>query len=194
LVLAFIRQSALDTGQPAIAFVWLTALATVYELIYSILFEIDTTYWFQAYSFLEFIAIYYFYSRLLKDYKPFLKISLLIFILVYLVSFFFWSSGGKFITQAINQTPVTLFVIACSFLWFKVLFKQAGVPDLWKHPDFYFVGAFLIYYGSTFFLFLLSDSIFNSKLHFFNYWFINVLATLVLRVLMSLGVWQMKEN
>jgi len=69
------------------------------------------------------------------------------------------------------------------------------IPNLWRNSDFYFIAGLTIYYASTFLLFLLSDFIINSKqLYFYDYWLVNVLATLILRIFLMIGVWKMNRN
>lgn len=93
-----------------------------------------------------------------------------------------------------NKVGLTLLVITSTFLWFRQLFAESKLPDLWKDAGFYFIAAFFIYYCSTFFLFLLSYFIISSDMDFHSFWIVNVLATLFLRLLMTLGVWQMKKT
>lgn len=189
------KNKALNFKQPVVPFIWVTAVATLYEFIGTVLLQINTAYWFQFYSLLEFGALYYFFYRLINpQYKRLYQIFLILFILVYGFSFFYWDEYNALVAKTINKTLMALFVFLSSFLWFKKLFEKMHIPNLWKNAEFYFISGFIIYYSGTFLLFLLSDLIFNSKFYFYDYWLVNVLATLILRVFLIIGVWNMNRN
>jgi len=192
LLLMFIRGNAFKFKMAGTPFIWLTAFATVYEFIGTIVLEISSNYWFQLYSLLEFAAIYYFYFKLIQPkFNLFFKGTLLLFLLSYILSFL---PNGHFIAGSINKTITPLFVITSSTLWIRKLFMEMSIPNLWKNSEFYFVASFLLYYTSTFFFFLLSDSIFNLNTNFYDYWLVNIIAALIFRILLSIGAWQMKSN
>lgn len=192
LLLMFIKGNAFKFKRAGNPFIWLTAIATLYEFIGTILLEIASNYWFQLYILLEFMALYYFYSKLFRpQFNIFFKSALLIFIISYTVSCF---PAGYFIGSSITRTMTPLFVLTGSTLWVRKLFIEMRVPNLWKNAEFYFVSGFLLYYTSTFFFFLLSDSIFNLKSNFYDYWLVNIIAALIFRILLSIGTWQMRSN
>ena len=112
----------------------------------------------------------------------------------YCISFVFWNENNKFISTAINAIPITLFVLIFSFIWFRQLFQKMEIPDLLVYSTFYFVTGFIVYYSTTLVLFLMSSFIFKSELYFYDYWFVNVIATLFLRICLIVGVWKMKQD
>lgn len=176
-------------------FLWLTAVATFYEFFGSVLLKINTSYWFQLYPLLSFLALYYFFVRLLQpNFKILSRFFLLLFALVYALSFYYYSQNNRFISSAINRSSITIFVFVFSWLWFRNLFEKMDIPNLWKKDALYFIVGLTIYYSSTFFLFLSSIFILNSNLYFYDFWLVNVIATLVLRILLCLGVWKMKQG
>ncbi|HEX8576205.1 MAG TPA: hypothetical protein VF677_07925, partial [Flavobacterium sp.] len=73
-------------------------------------------------------------------------------------------------------------------------FEKMDVHNLWQSDTFYFIAGLIIYYASTIFLFLSSIFIYNSNLYFYDFWLVNIIATLILRVLLSIGVWKMKRS
>ncbi len=187
----FFKGIAFKFDRAANPFIWLTAVATLYEFVGTILFEIESDYWFQFYILLEFVALYYFYSKLLRPrFNIFFKVTLLLFIVSYTISCF---PAGYFIGSSITKTMTPLFVIAGSTLWIRKLFVEMAIPNLWKDTDFYFVSGFILYYTSTFFFFLLSDSI-RLNSNFYDYWLVNIIAALIFRILLSIGTWQMKSS
>lgn len=195
LLILFLKKRAFDSKEHITPFVWLTALATLYEFIGTVLLKINTTYWSQLYSFLAFLTLYYFFFKLFRpNYKNAFRIYFILFTIIFCISFFFWTDKNTFITRAINRIPLTLFVLTFSFFWFKELFKKMKIQNPWQNADFYFVSGFAIYYSSTFFLFLLGSFIFNSNVYFYDYWLVNIIATLILRIFLIIGVWKMKQD
>lgn len=174
-------------------FVWLTLIATLYEGIVTLIFQINTAYWSQIYSFLEILAVYYFYKRLFQNkYRGVFILFLIAMLFTYGISFLFWDENSKFLSKAINKVPLTFFVLGCSFIYFKKTLKQTSLVNPWQDPIYYFVVGFSIYYSSTFFLFLQSKHIFTSIYYSNDYWLINIIATLVLRFFLTIGVWKMR--
>ncbi len=192
LIILLIQKRAF-TKKPIIPFIWLIAFASLYEFIGTVLLKINTAYWFQIYSLLEFLAIYYFFLQLFKGkYKTLFRILFVLFVISYSLSFSVWSNKSSLLPLVINQTFISAFVFIFSFRWFADLFKNLEIQNPWLDSTFYFVSGFSIYYSSTLFLFLLSSFIFNSNAYFYDYWLVNVIATLILRVFLILGVW--KQN
>lgn len=195
LFLLFLKKKAFDIKQPIVPFAWLTAVSTLYEWIGTALFKINATYWFQFYSLLCFCTLYYFFFRLLeRQYKKVFGFFLALFMVTYSTSFFLFDKKNAFISTAINEPLLTLLVLIFSFLWFKKLFEELKISNLWKDADFYFVSGLMIYHSGTFFFFLLSGSIFSSNAYFYDYWMVNIIATLVLRIFIIAGVWRMKQD
>lgn len=195
LSIVFLKKRPFDFKEPITPFIWLTAFATLYEFIGTGLLEIKTPYWFQLYSFLELVTLFYFFFKLFKTrYKTIFGIFLVLLVITYSFSFFFWNENSSLIPKAINKTPLTLFVLTFSFLWVKELFEKMEIQNPWQNPDFHFVSGLFVYYSSTFFLFLLANYIFESNVYFYDYWLINVIATLLLRTFLIIGVWKMKQD
>lgn len=195
LLVLFYKKRAFDKKHPVVPLIWLTALASLYEYIGSIVLQINTNYWFQIYSFLELTAVYYFFYRLLGDsYTRYRTVFLILFVLSYAVSFMYWSPSDKFISLAVNKSAITVFVIMSVFLWFRHISEKGEIMNLWKYDNFYFVFGLLMYYSVTFCLFLLGSLIFDSSGYAYDYWLANILATLGLRIVLIIGVWKMKPR
>src|SRR5690554_1958459 len=189
----YIKKRAFVFSERIIAFIWLTFVATLCELIGTLIFKINVDYWFQIYSLLEFLAIFYFYFKLFQP--RFKTIFLLFFALLsvtYGISFYFLTEYSSFIALALNKTPLTFFVLFGSFWWVRDLFRSDEIQNLWQNPTFYFVSAFYIYYLVTVPFFLMGSFIFNSNLYFYDIAIVNIITTLILRILLTIGVWKMK--
>lgn len=195
LFLIFLKKKAFDFKQPIVPLLWLTAIATLYELIGTVILKVNATYWFQLYSLLVFCTLYHFFFKLLnRKYKNAFVFFIIGFVATYGTSFFFFDKENVFISTAINEPFITIFVLVFSFLWFRQLFEKVNIPNLWKHPSFYFISGLMIYYSGTFFFFLLSGSIFSSNCYFYDYWMVNIIAIVALRVFISVGIWRMKRD
>lgn len=195
LLFLFLRKKAFDKEHPAVPLLWLTAIGSLYEFIGSVLLKINTMYWFQLYPFLSFLTLYYFFFKLLKhNYKSLIRALFFLFIAVYLVSLYFFSDENKLLTTGLNRIPITIFVFTFTALWFKNLFEKMEEQNLWQNNNFYFITGLIIYYSSTLFLFIASNFIYNSNLYFFDFWIVNIIASLILRILLCIGVWKMKQD
>lgn len=171
LLILFFYKKALDFNGAITLFVWITALATLYEFVGTGLLKFNTSFWFKFYSFLEIVALYYFFFKLFKPkYKKIVQGFLILLIVTYSFSFFYWNRNEELILIATNKSPLTLFVLTFSFLWFKELFYKMEIQNPWQNASFYFVSGVLLYYSSTFFLFLLASFLFKSNVYFYDYW------------------------
>src|SRR5690606_14446032 len=147
---------------------------------------------------------FYFFSYLFKPYyKTVFRICLILFVIIYCISFFYWGGQNKLISSAINRVYISSFILIFSVIWYKNQFteleklnpfEKMEMPNLWQSDAFYFVSGLAVYYSTTFSLFLLSSSIFNSKLYFYDFWFVNVLAILIFRIFLIIGVWKMQHD
>lgn len=175
---------------PFFPFIVLTAFATLYELVATMIFKISTSYWFQIYPLLSFLTLFYFFKALVPPKSlSVLKFVFILFLIAYGVSFFYWINPKELLlAMAVNRTSITIFIFTGSILWFKNIFNDMSASNLWANENFYFVVALCIYYSSTLFLFLGSMFIAESKLYLGNFWIVNIVSTLVLRLAMSYGV------
>lgn len=195
LILLLLNKKIVAINHPVVPFVWLTAVSSIYEWVVTAFFKLNAAFWFQIYPLICFCTIYYFFYKLLnKEYKKVFRLSIILFCITYGTSFYFFDKTNVFISTAINEPVLTLFILICSFLWFKVLFEDVKISNLWMNDDFYFVSGLMIYHSGTFFFFLLSGFIFSSDTYFYDYWMVNIIATVVLRIFLIVGIWRMESN
>ena len=188
----FLKKRAFIFKEPIIPFIWLTFLATLYEGEVLLSSKINFSYWFQIYSLVEFLTIFYFYFYLFQpQFKVMFRMMFVFLIINYGISFYCWEEYSVFTAKAVNKIPLTFLVLLGSFWWVRNLFKSVEIQNLWRNPNFYFVAGFYIYYLVTMPLFLMSNFIFDSGLYFYDFAIINVMATLILRILLTIGVWKM---
>ena len=190
----FFKKRAFSLAEPIQPFIWLTFIATLYEGVATFLFSYDTSYWFQANALFEFSTIFYFFFRLFKvSHKKLLYSFLIVLLVVYCSSFYYWLEYSQLVANAVNKIPITLFVFTFSFIWFKELFDKMEILNPWQHPNFYFIVGFMIYHAATAFLFVLSSILFDSNYYFYDFWLVNVMATFLLRATLIIGVWKMEK-
>lgn len=202
MAIQLIRHKKLWLKHPIMPFIGLTAIASFYEYFGTIVLRITTIYWSQLYQILSILAVlYFFYKVLSSKYLIVIKILFFIFLIVYATSFSYLNIG-IFDSTSLNRVPITTSVFLLSILWFKELFDKLThytpfdkreFRNLLESEDFYFVAGLFTYYLTTFFLFLSRNTIYESDLYFYDYWLINILATLVLRLFLIISVWKMKK-
>lgn len=179
---------------PIIPFLYLTAISSLYEMLFTLYLKIDSTLWFTVYDILAFSAMFYFFYKInYPKYRILFITGILLFTVLIIPNIFSINkSVHHFLNvQSLFSGAITAFIFVMTFLWFIDIFKKMETPNLWSVPDFYYVSALFIYYSSTFFLFLLSDVILsNDSGKLMDYWLLNIIATLVLRILLITGVWK----
>ncbi|MEG1239038.1 MAG: hypothetical protein RSD30_15845 [Flavobacterium sp.] len=196
IVLLF-KKKAFNFKEPIVPFIWVTAIASVYEIVSPEIFDVISalSYWFQTLPFLEIVGLYFYFSGIFKKkYKKTINLLLVTSLIVYCFSFTLWENNHTSLqSHSINKSFITICVIIGCFSWFRNMVKNLEVESLWKLPDFYFMSSILIYYSSTVLLFSLGSFIYTGG-ELYKYWWINILATLVLRILLTIGTWKMKSK
>lgn len=170
----------------------LTALASGYELVFSYCFQINSNYWFQLYAILEFVAIYYFFKNLLPQrLNRYLIAYLSLFLLVYFYTFLFIFPINMLQSKAITKVTISFFVFGATLYWLAQLFKTRSIVQLYNKPVFYFIVGLFMYYLNTIFFFVLIQYVYSLNLNLYDYWVVNVIATLFYRITLIIGVWKM---
>lgn len=194
LIVLLFKNKVFNFKEPIVPLIWITAVASVYELLNTNVYTINASYWFQIYPFLEIVGLYYFFLKLFKGkHKSVINLLLVSVLIIYGFSFIFWDSEMNLQAHSVNKSSITLCILIGCFTWFKDLFKNAVVENIWNRPDYYFIIAIFIYYSSTLLLFSLGNFIYRS-FEFYQFWWINILATLLFRILLTIGTWKMKRS
>lgn len=178
-------------------YVCLTAIASFYEGVLTDFtnFQLHTKYWFLIYNFFEFFCIYLFFKKIIESIPNLYFISfLVIFLINYFLTITIQGFENGLLLNTIVTLPTTLFVLISSILWFKQRFiVNLSINFLFSNPIFFIVLGLFFYQSSTFILFLLSDYIFKANLNLPGFWIINILASLILRLLIIIGTWNLKK-
>ena len=145
LIILLFKKKAFDFSEPILPFIWITAIASIYEIFIPNLFRLNASYWFQIYPFLEITGLYFYFFKLFSGrYRLIVNLILVALLLVYSFSFFLWDSETNLKSHSINKSALTICILIGCFNWFKNLFKDMEEESLWKLPDFYFISAVLI--------------------------------------------------
>ena len=193
LLICFLKAKKIKShNNYFLPFIILTGIASIYEFIGTFSLNINSSYWFIIYDFLQFIVLFYFFNKVLeKKYKSILYSFIILFVATFLLSLYYWSHKNALISFSINSIMATFFVFVIIFIWLKNEFYKLEIPILYKNAKFIFISGFLIYYASTIFLFIAANFIFkNGDLKFNNYWFLNIIATFILRIFLIIGTWR----
>lgn len=170
----------------------LIACSSIYEYLGSVVLHLNVIPWFQIHSLLEFLALFYLFKNLIGN-RPrwFFTTYLGLFLLFYIDSFFLLETESALVSKSLNKLFMTLFVISCSFLWVKQILDQKVILKLHQNGSFYIVIGLFFYYSTTISLFILSNYLYKNALSFNDYWLVNIISSLILRILLSIGVWKM---
>jgi len=181
---------------PIFPFVTAVFIASLYELVGSLLLKIDVEYWFSIYGLLAFSSIHYFFYNLLqKRFKKIFIVLTVVFFLFFLLSILFRTSFDFLTINSFFKAYQTIIILLFSIIWFKRIFENLEVVNLFDSPAFYFVSGLLIYYCGSVFLFLAASAIYASdKSNFQYYWLLNIILNLVLRTLLIIGIWKARQE
>ncbi len=178
-------------------FIFLVTASDLYELIAVQLFAIKSAVHYKVYSLLEFyILAWYFFNlcnRKLKVlYAAFSAAFFLLFI--YACWVFTWDFSESLLTDSYLVSFETVFVYSCAIHWFTSIFKYLPETSLLKLPDFYFVSGLIIYLSGPLFLLLLSSEIISADPSSFReYWILNLVFNIILRLFLIIGIWKIKK-
>ncbi|EHQ44276.1 Uncharacterised protein [Myroides odoratus] len=194
LILASLCKNLVFTKQYRgyIPLIGLMALASGYELVCSYFLKINSDYWFQIYTLFEFSVIFYFLKFIFNQrLSRYLAVYLSLFLLVYLYTFWFVFPVDVLKSKAIGKIGVSVLVFAGTFYWLGQLFSRRSVASPYNTPAFYFIVGLFMYYLNTIFFFVLVPHVYSLNLYLYDYWIVNVIATLFFRIMIILGVWKM---
>lgn len=154
------RYKAFSTQLKAL-FIYLIG-ALFIEIIMPLLPILDVTHFYTpvqlSFAIFEFIMIAYIFW--LEFYKRSLKITIIGFVIAYLIgliiTFIFTNTTGNVIDVA--DIMEASFIIILSIIFFFNVFTDLEIPKLTNYPFFWLNSAFLVYFGTAFFLFLFNNA------------------------------------
>lgn len=162
----------------------------IYELVVTGIFKVNSTPWFRIYNLLEFFCLLYFYNKLLGKNILFLFFGIL-YIITYLYQIYEWiyfpRIGYNIIIMKVEMVSL---VLISSIIWFVDAFKKMEETSFYVNPIFYIVAAFLLYFCSTFIVFIVTDYMKQYKMNIRGFYMIIFYAALVLRTTLLVIFWK----
>lgn len=173
-----------------IPFILYFFIASFYELIFTHILQFDTTIWFRTNKILEFFSLLYFYNKLLGRNKLFL-VWAIVFVFSYLYLVYEWI---YFSDIGYNKIPldviITSMVVISTIIWLIDAFKKMEEESFYTNPLFYLIGAILLFYCSTFIVYIVTDYMKQYKMKILEFYMIVYYANLVLRGTLAIVYWK----
>ncbi|WP_417368230.1 hypothetical protein [Flavobacterium beibuense] len=169
-------------------YVYLLIFGAFYEVIFTAILRVPSAYWVTPYTLFEFLTLSYFFSKVLKSYRLIFSFFVVIFIMFFFASLFFWNLENHMKIEAYHLALETIFVFTYTVLWFKDLFKKPEIVPLWQTPAFYFITGNVLYFTGSIFLFLFIDIIYKSSGLISKYWILALFLGAVMRIMMIIGL------
>lgn len=176
--------------KPAVPFLWLTLIGSLYEPIITIGMGQDSMYWFRVYNVAEFLCLYYFFKHVIhKRYLLLFGSFFLFFMLSSLIIVIL--DVGQLRVESIYAPFIFIFVLTFSTLWFRDTSRNDLLLAKFAKSNVVFICGFLLYYAGTLFFYLLSEVILvdSKSISYHDYWLVNIIATLILKLFLIVGVW-----
>lgn len=192
LFIGVTKGNVIKKYNKALPLVILLTFSSLYECVVSICLQVSIISWYWIHSALEFLAVMYLFKGVLDKRPKWFFITFLgLFILIYYLSIDFYSMYPVFVFKGINKGFITLFVLICSFMWIREIFDKKEILKLYQESNFYLVMGLFFYYSTTVSLFVLSSFLYVNELYMYDYWLVNIIASLILRIVISIGIWKM---
>ena len=178
-------KNEIDAIKP---YLWLLFLSSVYEEVVTDLIGFPSAYFMTAYTLFEFLALTYFFYKILNIYKKIMVLCASIFVLFFFLSLQYWNLTSCLVLAGYHLALETVIIFTYSLLWFKDLFKKEEIISLTKLPSFYFIIGNVLYFAGCVFHFLLIDIIYKSSGKISKYWFIPLVLGVIMRLFVLIGV------
>ncbi len=149
---------------------------------------------YHIYTLVTGLLVLYIYKSLFTGKKIALFIQSSMLILTTISIFlFFYKEGYKF-NNTFSNILLCVFIVLLSLYYFFNLFYEMKIKNLLNYPQFWIVSAFLIFYGTTFYLSLFEDFICSYNYDLFQYiWPIHLTSTIIFNFILTKGIWTMRK-
>ncbi|OYU81225.1 MAG: hypothetical protein CFE23_05525 [Flavobacterium sp. BFFFF1] len=180
-----------------VPFLYLELFSNLYELIATDIFSVHSAVYFKVYIFLEFYVLLNLFYKLSGKTMKWLYISFgVLFLLFFIFAClgFEWSFSQSLKTDSYLSAFELIVIYVLAIHWFTRLFKYLPDISLLDMPNFYFVSGLIIYLSGPIFLFLVSSQILSSDPEKFGeYWIINNIFNIILKLFLIKGIWKIKK-
>lgn len=167
----------------------------IYELLFTMVLGYDSQIWFKIYPFLEFIALLYFFRKLIGLSQSVFYIIIGIYSILFIYLYYLYHF--KISSTALELfIPIThcLLVFTGSTKWTIQQFEKLETSSLLHFPVFYILSGMILYYSGTFFIFGLETIFRYTKSPVLLYfWYINLLLLFIYRLSFYIAIWKAKK-
>ena len=167
----------------------------IYELLFTMVLGYDSQIWFKIYPFLEFIALLYFFRKLIGLSQSVFYIIIGIYSVLFIYMYYLYHF--KISSTALELfIPIThcLLVFTGSTKWTIQQFEKLETSSLLHFPVFYILSGMILYYLGTFFIFGLETIFRYTKSPVLLYfWYLNLLLLFIYRLSFYIAIWKAKK-
>ena len=167
----------------------------IYELLFTMVLGYDSQILFKIYPFLEFIALLYFFRKLIGLSQSVFYIIIGIYSVLFIYMYYLYHF--KISSTALELfIPIThcLLVFTGSTKWTIQQFEKLETSSLLHFPVFYILSGMILYYSGTFFIFGLETIFRYTKSPTLLYfWYINLLLLFIYRLSFYIAIWKAKK-
>jgi hypothetical protein len=176
------------------ALLWLVFISSLYEFFGTSVLHLNSDIWFRTYILFEFSALFLFYFHLLKSkYQTFLFATLFLFIVSYSAALPYYNIWNKAEVESFFTVYETAFIYVASMLWFSEMFGIHKFEPLATMPEFYIVAGLLICFSGTVLLFLSIKVLATTSETFSQYWMVNLVFNIILRLMLIVSTWKVRQ-
>ena len=167
----------------------------IYELLFTMVLGYDSQILFKIYPFLEFIALLYFFRKLIGLSQSVFYIIIGIYSVLFIYMYYLYHF--KISSTALELfIPIThcLLVFTGSTKWTIQQFEKLETSSLLHFPVFYILSGMILYYSGTFFIFGLETIFRNTKNSILLYfWYVNLVLAFIYRLSFYIAIWKAKK-
>lgn len=170
-------------------FILITASALCELVSYlTILSKLSNVSLLTIYTFLEGSLILLIISK-----KIYTKITaLIVYICILLLALFTCTTFYNELSNDIQNSAETIFILGFSVYYFIYLFQKADVPLLTQYSFFWINSAFLFYFAINLFISGAEHFFVNSRGGYLNFfWAYHLVSNIIYNVMLAIGVWKM---
>lgn len=162
------------------------------SIIQSIFFKVDNYFLNNLLQFVETLALFYFFSKilLLKFIKKILFYTGILFVGYWIYSLFSIGINTAYYDYCSNFENIAMLLLALLYFYEQVI--SINTPFIYKEPYFWIVSAYFIYFAGVFFLFLYIPHLTNVEVG--HYYWLNYVFTIIRSFLLSIAMISKPDN
>lgn len=183
------RKYATSIQKILFLLVSITLLVEIVAYVFAGLFSINNMLIFHIYTFVELLLLGLIYQKELKStIRPnFFRSLIMLFFIFAVFNSLFIETIFQFNAKA--RAVSSLLIIFFALSYFYQLLKEVKIKKLEREPMFWLSIGLLIYFSSSFFIFIFSNYIAPSVKLSFTFWGIHALLNISLMIFYTIALW-----